>query len=1592
MNTKMLVVRRAALSVHVAVAALVLLAGAVFTPARAFAERMTLTTSATRTLALSNLTDAGAVPASQPVHVTLALKPDATRTAALDATLSALIDPTSTSYHKWLTPAQFAASYGASDAQIAAATAWATAQGLTVDSVSAGKTQIAVSGSAAQIQSAFAVSLHVFQTSSSLYYANTSDPSLTSDAAALFSSVAGLDNLPSGVKFNVAAQGQTATAATTTAGAIADTLALVDANTATILTVDSALCSSALVQSQIDQYRTLLRQASAQGITVLATSGCGAQGTGSFPASLPEATAILAAGSLASTAMLPIEARPNWQSAPGLPADSLRYEPDLTASSLTAFAQTIASIVQTSGRQGNINANLYKLAPTAGLYTQADGATDTWEAASGLGTIDLATLAKAYPRGAGASFTSFGATNYAPVHGQNTTFTSTVTSGTGGATPSGTVSFVTSTGTNLGTVALINGTGSLTINTLAGGTYTIGAQYSGDATYIASSSPTSTILIQPEPATLSATIAGAATIGGTLSVVVVDTAASGVGLPTGVVTASLPSNGSTYSATLSPATTHSSSATITIPATTVGTITLSINCTTSADFSCYNPYTTTFTVAKATPLLSISYSPSPVVSGAQVTLNANVTAVGTAPVPTGNVRFFDNGTVLNAGALSNGATSTTGLIPSTATHQITATYDGDANYNTVSTTGNSTTSGPIATTTTLTASATTVVANQVITFTATVNPASTGSTAPTGQVQFYDGAVLLGTASLNGTSASYQNSQLSASSAHSITAYYVGDQNYNASTSNAVALSRSTTPVATTTTLSSSASQVVLGQTITFTATIAPTTQTTGAPAATGTVQFYDGTTSIGSATVNNNVALLSTSLLTNTVNHSITAVYLGDGNYAGSTSQIVVVNKGSGLTATSVQLTLSATTAVAGTAVVLTAAVGPTVNSTPPSGTVNFLVGGSTICSAVLTAGSTSCSVTTLPSGSDIITASYLGDTNYSASVSGASTITVTGSTSTGTAKTTTTLTANPTTSSLGAPITLTAAVVPTSGATTPVVTGTVQFIAPTTGATVCTAAVASGIATCSVTTFTLGTNSVQATYLGDVNYASSTSSAISVTISATSTTTASLIAQFVPNVPVLPGATSTITASVVAPTGTIPAGTVTATITGGNGTVFSSAAIATTTSVGTVYIPVVAPTTVGSYTVVVACATTNVTCATTVSLPLVVSATAKIGTATVLTATASTTTTGAYTLSSVTTAQSTGSAALSGSVAFYDGTTLLGSGTISNGAATFTGALVTGTSHSLTAVYSGDTIYASSTSPIVTVGSGAGTTVATITLTSNVQTSVSGLNVVLTAQVSGTATTTAGAVVATGKVSFYDTFGGVTTLIGTSTLTASGVSIATASVSTTGLKAGTHVIYAVYAGDTNFASATSNSLTLAETDYNAIFTPATLTLAQGTTGTVVVNTSAIGGYTGNVSFTCIPPVGASIGCSFSSPTVGIGSSTILTIATVKSSAQVSEHAANTGGRGWNLAAGIACALVFCGLFPRRRRILPTLLLALVAAGLVGTVGCVNGTFPQSPNTTGGTTTGGTPIGTAVLTINSVGSDGTNEVAHTYYYQVTVQ
>jgi hypothetical protein len=118
------------------------------------------------------------------------------------------------------------------------------------------------------------------------------------------------------------------------------------------------------------------------------------------------------------------------------------------------------------------------------------------------------------------------------------------------------------------------------------------------------------------------------------------------------------------------------------------------------------------------------------------------------------------------------------------------------------------------------ASASTVTPGQSVTFTATVISATTGI--PTGTVNFYDGATLLGPGTLAGGVATYSTSALAGGVTHSISATYTGSTDFLPSTS-ASSVNVTVAPLDFTLTIAGPSSQTVVpGSAVSYTLDVKP--------------------------------------------------------------------------------------------------------------------------------------------------------------------------------------------------------------------------------------------------------------------------------------------------------------------------------------------------------------------------------------------------------------------------------------------------------------------------------------------------------------------------------------------------------------------------------------------------------------------------------------------------------------------------------------------------------------------------------------------------------------------------------------------------
>ena len=188
---------------------------------------------------------------------------------------------------------------------------------------------------------------------------------------------------------------------------------------------------------------------------------------------------------------------------------------------------------------------------------------------------------------------------------------------------------------------------------------------------------------------------------------------------------------------------------------------------------------------------------------------------------------------------------------------------------------------------------------------------------------------------------------------------------------------------ATTTSVSSSANPSVVGQRVTYTATVAPVAPGAGSP--TGTVTFTDGT-----ATVCSKVGLDSSgqatcqATYTSVGSHVIAAAYGGNANFKPSTSPTLTQKVNRAATTTSVSS--SANPSVLGQNVTLTATVAVmSPGSGTPTGTVTFADGSTTLGTGTLSqvggVDQATFSTSKLPIGAQTITASYGGDSNFKGS-----------------------------------------------------------------------------------------------------------------------------------------------------------------------------------------------------------------------------------------------------------------------------------------------------------------------------------------------------------------------------------------------------------------------------------------------------------------------------------------------------------------------------------------------------------------------------------------------------------------------------------
>ncbi|GAA1895492.1 hypothetical protein GCM10009716_01830 [Streptomyces sodiiphilus] len=725
-----------------------------------------------------------------------------------------------------------------------------------------------------------------------------------------------------------------------------------------------------------------------------------------------------------------------------------------------------------------------------------------------------------------------------PVVGEVVTFTATVSAVAPGAgTPTGTVEF-TVNGTVL--TGTLDGSGVATASTpLDVGTYTVTATYQGDGDFTSSvgvvqqvvqqASSETSVSVDPSPSVAGEVVSLTATV---------SAVAPGAGTPTGLVQFTV-DGVSVGTGTLD----GSGVATVTTALPDAGSYSVVATYLGDAEFV-QSSDTVLQVVEQASSETSLVSDPNPSVSGEVVTFTATVSAVAPgAGTPTGTVEFTVNGTVLTGTLDGSGVATASTTLTTAGPYTLTATYSGDAEF-LGATDSDSLVVQQASSETSLVSDPNPSVSGEVVTFTATVSAVAPGAGTPTGTVEF----VITGGPTLTGTLDAGGVATVSApltGGSYPVTATYQGDGDFTSSSDSLVQV---VGQAQTTTSLVTDPNPSVVGETVTFTATVAAVTPGSGTP--TGSVLFEVNGTMLTGTLDAGGVATVSTELDTAGL-FAVTATYQGDSEFAQSSGTVLQVVEPA---ATTTVLTSAPNPSSSGEQVTFTATVtADAPGAGTPTGTVQFFVDGALLTGTLDGSGVATVS-TALPAGTYTVTANYQGDGNYQSSSDSLVQVVEP-------AETTVTLTAAPNPAVCGEQVTLTATVASTGDG---VPTGAVEFVVQ--GGPTYTA-VLDGTGTATVTAdFQPGTYLVTATYAGDGEYAGATSNQVTLQVNQAQS---NLTLTSSPN-PSSIGQTVTFCATVQAspPGAGTPSGTVTFVVAGGptlTGTLNANGQVCVTTSFAT-------------------------------------------------------------------------------------------------------------------------------------------------------------------------------------------------------------------------------------------------------------------------------------------------------------------------------------------------------------------------------------------------------------------------------------------
>jgi hypothetical protein len=141
--------------------------------------------------------DQGALDDTAPLRrMVLVLQRGTEQESALKDLIDQQQDKTSSTYHQWLTPEDFGAAFGPTDRDLSAVTTWLSSHGFSGIRVNAARTFLEFDGTAGMVRSAFRTTMHRYAVGGQERFANASDPSIPAALSPVIAGIASLNNFP----------------------------------------------------------------------------------------------------------------------------------------------------------------------------------------------------------------------------------------------------------------------------------------------------------------------------------------------------------------------------------------------------------------------------------------------------------------------------------------------------------------------------------------------------------------------------------------------------------------------------------------------------------------------------------------------------------------------------------------------------------------------------------------------------------------------------------------------------------------------------------------------------------------------------------------------------------------------------------------------------------------------------------------------------------------------------------------------------------------------------------------------------------------------------------------------------------------------------------------------------------------------------------------------------------------------------------------------------------------------------------------------------------------------------------------------------